>query len=167
MNSKKMGWLLLVVSIALLVIFITAFNRLSVKSDLLGCFSAKECDPVQATLSWVHAGFGLFGFLFALGFYLIFFSQGEQAVIQHLHKEQEKMSREEKFTLLLRGLDEFEQQVLTEVRRQEGITQNTLRLRVNMSKAKLSQVLTNLEKKKLVKREAQKKKLAVHSTLPF
>ena len=78
-----------------------------------------------------------------------------------------KISREEKFTLLLRGLDEFEQQVLQEVRRQEGITQNTLRLRVNMSKAKLSQVLTNLEKKKLVKREAQKKTLAVYSTLPF
>ena len=162
-----MGWLLLIVSIALLIIFISAFNRLAARSDLLGCFNAKDCGPVQATLSWVHVGFGLFGFLFALGFYLIFFSQGEQAVIQHLHKEQEKQSQKEKFALLLRGLDEFEQNVLTQVCQQEGITQNTLRLRVNMSKAKLSQVLTNLEKKKLVKREAQKKTRAVYSTLPF
>ncbi len=162
-----MGWLLLIVSVALLVIFVSAFNRLSVRSNLLGCFSAKECEPIQSTLTWVHAGFGLFGFLFALGFYLIFFSTGEQAVIHHLHKEQEKMTREEKFALLLKGLDEFERNVLTQVRQQEGITQNTLRLRVDISKAKLSQVLTALEKKGLIKREPHKKTLMIHCSLPF
>jgi len=59
-------------------------------------------------------------------------------------------------------LDEFEKEVITAVREQEGITQNTLRLRVDMSKAKLSQVLGNLEKKGLIKREKERKTFAVY-----
>ena len=49
-----------------------------------------------------------------------------------------------------------------QVREQEGITQNTLRLRLNMSKAKLSYVLQELEKRNLIKRIKKGKTLAIY-----
>ena len=48
------------------------------------------------------------------------------------------------------------------IREQDGITQNTLRLRVNMSKAKLSYVLQELEKRGLIKRIEKGKTLAIY-----
>jgi len=48
------------------------------------------------------------------------------------------------------------------VKEQDGITQNTLRLRANFSKAKLSYVLTELEKRGLVRRVPHGKTLEVH-----
>lgn len=65
------------------------------------------------------------------------------------------------------GLDEFEKQTLIAIRKQEGITQNTLRLRVDMSKAKLSQTLSSLEKKQIVTRSPKGKTLAIFSKLEF
>lgn len=167
MNSKKIGVALLVFSIIIIVIFLSTFQVLETKSEKMGCFNDKNCQPLQIQFSLINLGFGLFGFILALGVYLIFFNKGEQAILEQLQHEKEKITNEERFSLLLKGLDSFEQTILKAVREQPGITQNTLRLRVDLSKAKLSQVLTNLEKKGLVKRNQQGKTLAVHCTLPF
>ena len=48
------------------------------------------------------------------------------------------------------------------VKEQDGITQNTLKLRANMSKAKLSYILQELERRGLVKRIRKGKTLEVH-----
>ena len=48
------------------------------------------------------------------------------------------------------------------IKEQDGITQNTLRLRVDMSKAKLSYVLQELEKRNLIKRIQKGKTLAIY-----
>ena len=113
-------------------------------------------------LFWYAPLRGAFGFLFALAFYLLFFSKGEEAIVERLEKDTHKRLGEEKFSVLLKGLDAFEKEALTIIRNQEGITQNTLRLRVNMSKAKLSHVLQNLERKGLLKREDKNKTKAIY-----
>jgi len=102
------------------------------------------------------------GFIFALGFYLLVFARGEQAILQRLEEEKNKKLTEEKFSLIARGLDDFEKKVIAAVREQDGITQNTLRLRTAFSKAKLSYVLQDLEKKGLITRVPAGKTLAVH-----
>ena len=81
--------------------------------------------------------------------------------MQRLEKDTQQKLQEERFFLLMKGLDEFEKKVVRAVREQQGITQNTLRLRVDFSKAKLSQVLAMLEKKGLMKREKKGKTLEV------
>ena len=167
MDAKKVGGIILFVSIALLVIFIILFQNINDKGKQLGCFNQPGCEPVQASLSYIHVGFGFFGFILALGFYLIFFSSGEEAILNKLNKEESKIKNEEKFQILMLGLDEFEKEILKLLREQPKITQNTLKLRVNMSKAKLSQVLGALEKKGLIKRFPQKKTLEIHLSAPF
>jgi uncharacterized membrane protein len=167
MNNKRVGIILFIISIALLVIFITVSTNLEAKSEELGCFQNKDCEPIQTSLSFTHVGYGIFGFILALSFYLLFLSKGDGAILQHLEEKQQQLTSSQKFDILLRGLDTFEQEVIQTVHVEPGILQNALRLRVDMSKAKLSQVLAQLEKKKLIKREPQKKTLAIYPTLDF
>jgi uncharacterized membrane protein len=61
----------------------------------------------------------------------------------------------------MKALDPFEQKVIEAIREQNGITQNTLRLRTNMSKSKLSIVLKELERRELIKRVGKGKTLSV------
>ncbi len=162
-----MGVIILVISITLLVIFLISSQSLEEQSKQLGCFSDKDCQPIQRSISLINLGFGFFGFIFALGFYLIFFSRAEEALLNKINKEEQKISVEQRMALIMMGLDEFEKEAIEEIRKQDGITQNTLKLRVNMSKAKLSQVLTSLEKKGFIKRQPEKKTLAIHLTMNF
>ena len=67
-----------------------------------------------------------------------------------------------KFDIIMKALDQFEQRVVKAVREQEGITQSTLRLRLDMSKAKLSYVLQELEKRGLIKRVKKGKTLSIY-----
>ncbi len=161
MESKKIGYSLLVLGLALLFIFISVFSNLQDKGNSLGCFANEGCQPIQQSITLINIGFGFFGFILALGAYLVFFSQGDKAIVNRLESHQTKILEDEKFSLILLGLDKFEKQVITAVRKQQGITQNTLRLRVDMSKAKLSQVVSGLEQKGLVSRRQKGKTLAI------
>lgn len=162
MENKKLGIAVMAITGTLLAMTISLVNGFSRDLTALGCFQNPSCQPLQQSLSLTHFAFGAFGFLFALGFYLIFFSKGEEAIVQRLESDTNRKLGEEKFSILMKGLDEYEQKVIHAVKGQEGITQNTLCLRVDMSKAKLSQVLTNLEQKGLVRREPTHKTLAIY-----
>src|SRR3989338_829401 len=162
MDNKRLGGVLLALSFILVVIFVIVVNSLNKDIAALGCYQDPGCKRLETSLSIVHFAFGIFGFLLALGFYLLFFSRGEEAIVKRLEEDTRKRLTEEKYSILLKGLDDFEKKVITSVREQDGITQNTLALRVDMSKAKLSQVLANLEKKGLVRRVPEKKTLAVY-----
>lgn len=73
----------------------------------------------------------------------------------------------DKFDLVLKSMDDHEKNVLTAIREQSGITQSTLRYRTDLSKAKVSQILTDFERKHLVKRESKGKTYAVYLTDNF
>ena len=162
MDHKKLGGVLLALAIILLVIFLFIIRSLNQEIEALGCYPNTGCQKIETRLSITHFAFGAFGFLFALGFYLLFFSKGEEAIVRRLEQDTQRKLGEEKLSILLKGLDEFEKKAFLAVRKQDGITQNPLRLRVDMSKAKLSQVLSGLEKKNLIKREPQGKSLAIY-----
>tara|TARA_Y100000310_G_scaffold89923_1_gene87063 strand:- start:24037 stop:24540 length:504 start_codon:yes stop_codon:yes gene_type:complete len=162
MNSKKIGVILLILSIILLIIFISTFRQIESQGTELGCFDNQDCLQIQSSFSMINIGFGLFGFILALAFYLLVFAKNEDLFLKKLDQKQAVLDKEEKLKYLFMGLDQFEKEVVAKVREQPGITQSTLRIRVDMSKAKLSQVLSNLEKKNLIKRKQQKKTLAVY-----
>jgi len=99
--------------------------------------------------------------MFGLGFYLLFFNKTDERIMRRLEEDKERQIGSERFDTILKALDPHEKKVLKAVKEQDGITQNTLRLRTDMSKAKLSYVLQELEKRSLIKRIQKGKTLEV------
>ena len=161
MNNKNLGIVFLAISIILVIILISLIFDLNKKSQELGCFNNENCLKIESTLNITHIAFGVIGFILALGFYLVFFSKTEEGILKQLKENKESSLKEERFNLISKGLDSFEKKVMQAVKEQDGITQNTLRIRTDMSKAKLSYVLQDLEKRGLIKRVKKGKTLAV------
>jgi len=100
---------------------------------------------------------GFIAFIFALGFYLLFFDKGEQAILKRLEEDKNTNIENNRFEAMLRSMDEHEKAIIKAIKNQEGITQSTLKYRVNLSKAKISQVLTHFEKNNMIVRDAKGK----------
>ncbi len=162
MNNKKIGIIFLVISFILILIFVQLVTNLNEKAQELSCFQNKNCIKLESAFSISHFAFGVIGFILALGIYLIIFAKGEKEIIKSLEDTKNKQLEEDKFSLILKGLDEYERKVMNGVKMQEGITQNTLRLRTEMSKAKLSYVLRDLEKKGLIVKNKKGKTYAIY-----
>jgi len=62
-------------------------------------------------------------------------------------------SRMDELEIIKRALSDDEKAVLDEIRRAGEITQDSLRFRLDWSKAKLSRILTNLDKMNIIQRE--------------
>jgi uncharacterized membrane protein len=118
-----------------------------------------------------HIAVGFLAFIFALGFYLLFFNKDQGDVLKRYYDEKLEKNVEnknnDKFSLLLRPLDENERKVLTAIKEQDGITQSTLKYRADLSKAKISQILTDFERKNLIARKAKGKTYSVFLTNNF
>lgn len=165
MENKKLGIILIVISLIVGGIFIYLINSLSQQSQQAGCFDNKECFVIERGLTVSHVAIGIFSFMLALGFYLLFFNKTEKIILDKLEDEKKEKIEDAKFEMLMKALDPFEQEVVKIVREQDGITQNTLKLKLNMSKAKLSYVLQELEKRGIVKRVEKGKTLAIYLTI--
>lgn len=161
MENKKLGILMIVISLIFGIFLIYFSVKLNERSADLSCNLNEECKSIKNILTVTNIGFGFFGFMLALGFYLLFFNKTEKAILTRLEEEKNKKIDEEKFELILKALDSYEEKVLRAIKEQDGITQNTLRLRTDMSKAKLSYVLQELEKRNLIKRVPKGKTLQV------
>lgn len=135
--------------------------NLSTQLDKLGCNVNKGCAEAENKFSMTNMAFGFFGFMFGLGFYILFFNKSEERILRRLEDEKNQKIGDGKFNYILMALDPYEKRVLKAVKEQDGITQSTLRLRTDMSKAKLSYVLQELEKRNLVKRVKKGKTLEV------
>src|SRR3989344_3972135 len=152
MENKKLGILMVVISL-IFFLFLIYFNmKLSENSSKSECNPTEECKAIESIFTITHIGFG---------FYLLFFNKTEERIFKRLEDDKNKKINEEKFEIILKALDDYEKKVLRAVKEQDGITQNTLRLRTNMSKAKLSYVLQELEKRNLVRRIPKGKTLEV------
>lgn len=57
------------------------------------------------------------------------------------------------YDILRKALSDDEKKILDEIKRADEITQDSLRFRLNWSKAKVSTILTNLDKMNLIQRE--------------
>lgn len=162
MENKKLGAILVTVALLVGGIFVYLTTNLTKQSQELGCFNNENCIPIEKGLSVSHFAIGVFSFILALGFYLLFFNKTEKAILEKLENEKNSKIDEERFNIVLKALDPFEQKVIWAVKEQEGITQSTLRLRVDMSKAKLSYVLQELERRGLIKRVEKGKTLSIY-----
>ncbi|MEK6859005.1 MAG: winged helix-turn-helix transcriptional regulator [Nanoarchaeota archaeon] len=162
MENRRLGIVLVVISLVVLTAFFSVNTSLASKAQELGCYTQPNCLPLEKNFSFIHIGIGVFSFLLSLGAYLLFFNKTERAILEKLEDEKRRTIEEGKFESFLKGLDSFEQKVVKIVRDQPGITQSLIQIKTDMSKAKLSYVLQDLEKRGIIKRVEKGKTLAVY-----
>ena len=162
MENKKLGFIILSFSAVAAILAFGFMSTLGRQTAALQCYPTSECQRVESLTGLSHIAVGLISFIGALGIYLLFFSTSEEAILRRLEEEKNMKLDQDRFQLVLRAMDENEQKVLKAIKEQDGITQSTLKFRTDLSKAKVSQILTGFEKKSLVKRELKGKTYAVH-----
>ncbi len=64
-----------------------------------------------------------------------------------------KQPEDKEYSILRRALSDDEKKILDEVKKAGEITQDSLRFRLDWSKAKISTILTNLDKRGIIQRE--------------
>ena len=171
MENKKIGIILISISLILLVllIFIRAGIIKVYQSEIdkyvvagIACPSDPNIFPHEqkskAQTPIFIAGILLIGVI-SFGIYLIFFEkshkilkENQEKLFEKLEEDKDKDVKEKKFDILLKGMDNDEKEIIKAVREQDGISQSTLSLRTNIHKSKLSIILNNLEKKNLIKK---------------
>ncbi len=161
MDNKKLGVILIIFCLVLGFLIFTFNQALNVQSE-----ASCECEemqeggscPMDVSTPWqTYLGIILISGIAALGIYLIFFEKSQKEIVSALEKQKHIKVEEEKFDILLKGLNDDEKKVLKAVKEQDGITQQTLRLRTDLHKSKLSIVLDGLEKKGLITRKEKGK----------
>ena len=65
----------------------------------------------------------------------------------------DKNKEKDDFNIIRKALSEDEKKILDEIKKAKKITQDSLRFRLGRSKAKISTILTNLDKRNLIQRE--------------
>ncbi len=70
--------------------------------------------------------------------------------------------KHDEFDIIKKALSSDEKAIIEEIKKAREITQDSLRFRLNWSKAKISTILTNLDKMNLIQRERQGKTYKVY-----
>ena len=162
MDNKKLGIALVIFCIFIAIIFFSFKSQIA-KINEAGCTCAVMEEGGVCTADQYHIGIidyvslALIFSMLALGIYLIFFEKSQKAIISTLEKQKHIQAEDEKFNILLKGLNKDEQTIIKAVKDQDGITQQTLRLRTDIHKSKLSILLDGLEKKGLIARKEKGK----------
>jgi hypothetical protein len=157
MDNKKLGIILMIIGV-LLIIFIFSIQIMQNNITQKIVEEKGTCFLEDGTCLHKENGFlFIFGYIIssiiiALGIYLVWFEKSQKEIMSTLKKQKETQNSDEKFEILLKGLNEDEKKIIIAVKEQDGITQQTLRLRTDLHKSKLSILLDGLEKKDLIKR---------------
>lgn len=167
MENKKLGFAILSLSVLAGAVVFGFMGALNKQTTSLQCYPTSECQRVESLTGLSHIAVGLISFIGALGVYLLFFSTSEEAILKRLEEEKNTKIEQDKFELVLKAMDDNEKRVLKAIKEQNGITQSTLKFRTDLSKAKVSQILTDFEKKRLIKREGKGKTYAVYLVEEF
>ncbi len=139
-NNKRLGVVLIVISLIVGGIFVYYISNLTQKSQELGCFDDMGCSTIERGLSISHIAVGIFSFILALGFYLIFFTR--ERIIEQKEYDVSKLSREEKELFLF-----------IKENKDSGIYQSNIIEKFNYPKSKVSRLLDKLEARQLIERK--------------
>ena len=156
--DKKIGVILLIIGVILIgtIFSVKQHNDKIIEQFVIekgSCFLDEGTCLHKQTLTGYIIGWIIAAIILSLGLYILFFEKSQKEIVSALGKQKQIKVDEEKFEILLKGLSGEEKKVIKAVKEQDGITQQTLRLRTDLHKSKLSIVLDGLEKKDLISRK--------------
>src|SRR3989344_5975916 len=158
LTPKQIGIINFGLSILLAVIVISSFFTIQdlVRRSGGECPLGQECPVHEAFPIQTVVGLIVVSALAITGLMLIVQPEGKLRIPYMTAK------RKSEFEVMLSALNEDEQKALRVIKSQPGIPQNTLRLKTDFSKAKLSMMLKGLESRGLVKKEASGKTYRIY-----
>jgi len=163
MQNKKIGFVIIALTVLVSLFLLSYIGKTRDNEEQSGC-AKTECSGFLMTLSSANIGLGLLFGLLSLGIYLVFFSRGEQALLDYIEKERTNIGREEKLRIIGLLLNQNEKIVFDAILENEGITQQMIRIKTNLSKSTVSEILSTFEKKHLVNRVNKGKTYAIFLT---
>jgi len=179
MENKKLGIILIAISILFIIPLIVFKIQVNNLTDAVmiatggSCIKEGKCIHEQSEIP-IYIGVAIIFITMALGIYLLAFDRSQKyteniqkELVSTLKETKKKQDKDENFEFLLKALNEDEKKVMMSVKEQDGIEQSTLRIRTNLSKTKLSVVLTELEKKNLIKKVPEGKKNKIYLKSAF
>lgn len=139
-NNRKLGIILVVISLIIGIIFLYYISSLTQKAEDIGCFNNQGCIVIERGLSFSHIAVGVFSFILALGFYLLFFNKDR--FIEQKDYDISKLNKEEKrvFSFIKEN-------------REKGIYQSGIVENFNFPKSKVTRILDRLEANHLIERK--------------
>lgn len=157
MDHKKLGAGIIV--IALILLGLMLFMRQQFIDYQIS--QKASCPEIEAGLQCPHEEINkltiptyiIIAFIFlvvGVGIYLAFIEKGSEALVKSLKAE-------EKVDIAMSVLSDDEQHVVRAIMEQDGVSQSTLKYRVDMSKTKLSLLLKDLEARGIVSRVSEGK----------
>lgn len=175
MNQRHIGIIVLIVGIIVAVFTFGMKQDADEQVDIILEETGTCFTPEGVCLHQENNNIYLFGgipaaALIILGLYLTFFDKTYQLLVQQqesLNNELAAAKEKDEFKAYLAGFTPEEQSILKAVHDQEGIKQNTLRLRVGMSKAMLSIMLNSLEKRDVLTKKKSGKTNEVYLRKKF
>ena len=158
LTPKQIGIINFGLSILLAVIVISSYFTIQdlVRKEGGECPLGKECPVHEAFPIQTIIGLLVVSALAITGLMLIVQPETKFRIPQFGER------RKSEFDIMLSALSSDEQKVLRILKEQPGTPQNTLRLKTDFSKSKLSRLLKDLETRGLVKKEAEGKTFRVY-----
>src|SRR3989338_5629264 len=97
MNNKKLGAVIIVLSLFLGAIAFQMITKYSRASNEMACAMTPQCQGVTNILNYTHLVVGILFSLLSLGIYvLIFHSGSEEAILKRLEEEKNRKIDDEK-----------------------------------------------------------------------
>ncbi len=178
-KNKTLGIILAGIALVFLIsVLILKVQINSLTNELMlesggTCIIEGECLHEKSDMP-VYLGIAITFITLALGVYLFFFEKGQlyaeetyKEIANSIKETKKKEEKDEKFNFLLKALNDDEKKVMRSVKEQNGIEQATLRIRTDLSKTKLSVLLSGLETKGLLKKVAEGKKNRIYLKMAF
>jgi hypothetical protein len=170
MNQKNIGIMLILAGIILSTLFLALKSSSDAHiamyvMDTGSCFLDDgtclhaENDALYFIIGWiVSTGIIITGAFMILSHeHARGIEKSNMMVLENIRKVREEESDKNSFESFLKGFDDNERRVLRIIREQQGIKQNTLRLKAETSKTALSMMLASFEKKGIIEKRPEGK----------
>ena len=149
MRTRDLGFLLFGLGIFVAILVTSFFFSTNAAMAVTGCpleeggvlCAAHQALPYQTAFGLIAAGL-----ISVVGLILII--QDKQVVQE---KKEEAQSSAD--AAVMKVLTDDEKKIMEAVQKEQGITQSTLRFKTDFSQAKLSELLTSLERRNLIKKQ--------------
>lgn len=147
MENKKVGWLIIGISIAVAIITLV-FNYSMKSITQLTCTHGPECSMFTTINFQLGLGLAIVVIIFVIGLFIMFSKPDEKIIIKKV-KEKQKKKR-----IDLSKFDKDEKSLIQLLQKEEGgMFQRDIMEKMEIGKVKMTRLLDKLESKQLVIRK--------------